>query len=265
MKKLKQAAGVIVLLGGVGLFVSASSCGGDTPATIADNNVAGSAGAGTGGAAGTESGGATGTGGSAGSSDDASVGSGGASTDLDATIFVDHLVDPPDGAFSTGDATLDDDGGNEPPVEDAGSVSSDGGVIAKRFLIYCGAKSCSGPVADCCYDSDTSTGTCSTSRCATTTGTLQCDGPEDCDVGQVCCASVSTAIKTVGSPNHEYFTHCASSCGTGAVQINTAYAVVCKRVSDCGISRVGETCKAVVNMPKGLGICSNDLRTLTAP
>jgi hypothetical protein len=245
-----QTASVIGVLAGLGLFLS-SSCGGDAPAAVADNNTGPGGSPGAGGTA------APATGGGAGSNaqDDAAVGSGGSGQDLDATIFVDHVVDIPDGAFATGDATLDDDGGNEPPLEDAGSAPSDGGIIAKRYTIFCGARSCSGPVSSCCYDSDTGNGSCTLPETRCTQGVYQCDGPEDCATREVCCATVSTLPILLGGPNHEYFTRCATTCGSGAILRDTAYAVVCKKAADCGLA-VGVSCKAVVNMPHGLGICS---------
>jgi hypothetical protein len=258
--KLIPTASVIVALGGLGLFLS-SSCGGDSPQAVVDNATGGSAGGGA------ESDGATSTGGGAGASasSDASAGSGGSSTDLDATVFVDGMLEIPDGSFATGDATLDDDAG-DPPLEDAGAPPSDGGVVAKTFGIYCYGpndrlrKACTGPVTDCCYDSDTSTGTCTsaTLKCPTTAGMYRCDGPEDCSVGQVCCAAVSTLPLLKGSPNHEYSTNCTASCGKGFVAKDTAYAVVCKKAADCTSV---QTCRAVVNMP-GLGICSALVLTL---
>jgi hypothetical protein len=238
----------LTLLAGMGLTLS-SSCGGDSPSLVSDNNAGGSAGSGGGGSA-TVGAGGTGGGGGSSVTDDASVGSGGGSSDIDATEFVDHN-EIPDGAFATSDATLDDDGG-EPPLEDSGAPGDSG---TKHYTIYCGARSCSGPAANCCYDSDTTTGTCTAAsiKCATTAGTYQCDGPEDCDTKEVCCATVSTLLKLITAPNHEYSTHCATTCGTGLILRDTAYAVVCKHPTDCGR---GTTCKAVVDMPKGMGVCS---------
>jgi hypothetical protein len=242
-----QTASLLILLAGIGLSLS-SSCGGGSPALVSDNNTGGSAGS----AGGSATGGAPDMDGSAGSSspDDASVGSGG-SNDM---VYADHL-EIPDGAFATGDATLDDDGG-EPPLEDAGSTSGDAGG-ARRYTVYCGARSCSGPTANCCYDSDTTTGTCTaaTSKCPTTAGTFACDGPEDCDAREVCCATVSTLLQVITAPNHEYSTRCATTCGTGLILRDTAYAIVCKHPADCG-TKLGATCKAVVNMPKGMGVCT---------
>jgi hypothetical protein len=191
-----------------------------------------------------------------GSSDDASVGSGGSSNDLDATIFVDHMLEIPDGTFATGDATLDDDGGGEPPLDDAGAPPGDGGGTTK-YTIYCGTRSCLGPTGHCCYDSDALAGICQgpTFKCPTADGLYTCDGPEDCMPKEVCCATVSTALQIAGSPNHEYSTRCATTCGTGLVLRDTAYAVVCKKPADCGTT-LGVTCKAVVNMPKGVGVCT---------
>jgi hypothetical protein len=249
--KLMQSASVIVVLGGLGLFLS-SSCGSDTPATVADNSTGGSAGAG-----GNGTGGAT-TGGGAGSS----AGSGGSSDDLDASIFVDGMVEVPDGAILTGDSSLEDDSG-DPPLEDAGSVAGDGAVV-KKYGIYCYGpeagirKACTGPVTSCCYDSDNNTGTCSALKCPTTDGTYRCDGPEDCDVGQVCCGSISTVPLLRGAPHHEYSTYCTASCGTGLVLRDTAYVVVCKRSTDC---KLGQSCLPATNMPAGLGVCAT-LRAL---
>jgi len=255
--KLKQAASVIAVLGGLGLLLS-SSCGGDSPTAIADNSTGGSAGSlGAGGGAG----GAVATGGGAGSSasNDASVGSGGSGVDTDATFFADGMVEIPDGAIQVGDSSLNDEAG-DPPLEDAGDTLTDAGVVAKKYGILCsipGAitrRACTGPATSCCYDSDAPTATCS-SRCAVGTGIFRCDGPEDCDVGEVCCGAVSTTLILKGSPNHEYSTSCTRSCGTGLVQANTAYVVICKKAADCGL---GRTCQGpATNMPDGLGICSS--------
>lgn len=259
MTKLMQAASVIGVLGGLGLFLS-SSCGGDAPATIADN-------ANTGGSSGSVGGnGAPATGGGAGVSaaDDASVGSGGSGVDTDAEIFVDGMVAIPDGAVTTGDSALDDDSG-DPPLEDAGPPPTDGGVVVKTYGIYCYGpsdrlrKACTGPTTSCCYDSDTGVGTCSAAKCPTTVGTYTCDGSEDCAVGQVCCGAISTLPVLKGSPNHEYTTHCSASCGKGLVARDTAYVVVCKHATDCLAT---QTCLGpATNMPAGLGICTT-ARTL---
>ena len=95
MKKLTQTASVIVILGGLGLFLSSSSCGSDSPSTIVDNAAGAAGSGGSAGSAGGDSGGATSTGGASGSSalTDASAGSAG--SDLDATIFVDSMVPIP--------------------------------------------------------------------------------------------------------------------------------------------------------------------------
>jgi hypothetical protein len=262
MRKLGYRAGAVVILGGLALAIS-SSCGSDPPAAIADTNVGGSAGSSTvtSGAGGTTT---PATGGAAGASEstDASVGSGGAAgsaEDLDATFFSEATVEIPDGAMLVGDGSLNDDAG-DPPLDDAGSTLSDGAVVTKRYGIFCtgpdapARKACTGPIAVCCYDSDTGNGSCTTGKCSTTAGTFTCDGPEDCDTGEQCCGSVSTALQIAGSPHHEYFTRCVTSgtCGKGLILRETAYVIVCKRAADC---TAAQTCVPATNMPSGVGIC----------
>jgi hypothetical protein len=170
----------------------------------------------------------------------------------------------PDGAFTTGDSSIDDDAGDPVVIDDdAGPVVSKDGGLTVAQNVLCGTvdgganKACRLP-GHCCYDSDTASGVCGSSvtKCAAAAGMLLCDGPADCGAGEVCCATVSTAIKLVTAPNHEYSTRCATSCGTGLVQKDTAYAIACTKSTDCGTL---QTCRAVANMPKGIGICASRL------
>ncbi len=120
--------------------------------------------------------------------------------------------------------------------------------------VNCGLKTCTIASQSCCFGSNITPycyakGTFNGCKCGIgcETAVVNCDGPEDCATGEVCCATKGNV--TGGS----HFDHlaCTKFCQSG---ITTTAAVVC-HLNTSGECDGGKSCITDPRLPGGYGLC----------
>lgn len=135
---------------------------------------------------------------------------------------------PGDDAGPTDDAGPGDDAG---PTEDAGPMADAGPMrdvgpmrdAGGSVGVMCGDMTCSA-TEQCCIMGIGSAGTCIPRGDSCTGASIACDGPEDCDAGEVCCGRAggggggAACADSCGGPGGGGFELCheMSDCSDGA-------------------------------------------------
>jgi hypothetical protein len=224
------AASLLVACGGSSNGDLTSGTGGshaDASAGSGGSAAGGSAGATTGGSGGL----AAGAGGTSGGAGGATGGTGGATG-------------------GTGGAT----GGAGGATGGAGGATGGTGGMSGAGNVKCGLKLCAVSTQSCCfgdnvtpycYKKDALAG-CKCTGLLCEKAVVDCDGPEDCGTGQVCCATKGVT----GSHFDRLF--CSKTCQSG---IGTTAAVVC-HLNASGTCANGKACVADKRLPGGYGSCA---------
>ncbi len=133
-----------------------------------------------------------------------------------------------------------------------GGAGGSGGVPGTGS-VKCGQKTCAVASQSCCfgenvtpycYKKDAFAG-CKCTGTLCEKAVVDCDGPEDCNGGQVCCATKGITGK------HFDRLSCTTTCKTG---LTTTAAEVC-HLNASGTCPSGMTCASDARLPGGYGLC----------
>ncbi|WP_053232668.1 hypothetical protein [Sandaracinus amylolyticus] len=107
--------------------------------------------------------------------------------------------------------------------------------------VGCGSMTCNVPAQTCCTQLSGQTCVAPSSCSGGLAAPGNCDGPEDCSDGQLCCAPSGFADLTTG-------TTCAASCGSRHA--------MCQTDADCSGGATCHTCRPPGGMGGVVGLCN---------
>jgi len=109
-----------------------------------------------------------------------------------------------------------------------GGQAGAGGATGSAGVLDCAGTDCFvSQGQECCYALSAGWGQCKDQGTACYGTRVRCDGPEDCDTGQVCCARLAS--------NGQSYTQvqCRSSCASSEFEVCTSNPKVCPTSTSC--------------------------------
>lgn len=170
---------------------------------------------------------------------------------LDAPVTIADAPAPSPDAHVVTDAHVADAHVADAQVAHDAATLPDAGTVAGG-TVSCYSQgdptnTCTLPV-HCCFDNYTSAhdGACSTGTC--TYGTITCDGPEDCNTGELCCAH---AIRDPDLGTTGYTIACQTgSCGNDSLNVE-----ICHPATGCSSGTCVTAYLHDNDLPRTLDVC----------
>lgn len=165
----------------------------------------------------------------------------GGTSSTDTGTTVDGTADTGGKTDSSGTDSTVGDSGTDSAKTDTGSGTDTAPFDAAG--ITCGTTTCTGSQV-CCVDPAGPTFTCAAS-CADGGVTINCDGPEDCTGGKVCCGTVNVGAGTPPScPISAGAASCTDSCATVIPTScpDKGSARLCHAAADCASDSTNKNC-----------------------